>query len=60
MSVKKEGLLTFSQLRPLTFSVKGMIWRAVAVPLGVTCWRILMTCLIVSSRLGRMCLRCLL
>ena len=56
----EEGVSVFFRLRPLTFFVKGRISRVVVVFLGVTCWKILMPCLMVSLRLGRMCLRCLL
>ena len=49
--VSAEAFNIFSQ---------GKIWRVVVMFLGETFWRILMTCLVVSLRLGRMCLQCLL
>ena len=56
----EEGVSVLFLGRLLTSKVKGKIWRVVVEFLGVTCWRILKTCLIVSLRLARMCLRCLL
>ena len=44
MSAKRRCVGSFSAEASDTSSVKGEIWRVVVVFLGVTCWRIMMTC----------------
>ena len=55
---KEEGTV-YLWLRPLKSLVKGEIWRGVVVFPGVTCSRSLITGLIVSLILARMCVWCL-
>ena len=56
----EEGVSVLILRRPLTCSVKGKSWRVVVVFFDVTCWTILITCLIVSRKIGWECLRLLL
>ena len=44
---------------PLTFLVKGEIWRVMVIFLGETFWISLRTCLFVGLRLGWLCRWCL-
>ena len=49
----------FVSVEALEFFVKGEIWRVVVIFPGKTSWRSLRICLVVSRRLGWLCLRCL-